>query len=47
MEFSVDLVDLTKVGLTRVTRDSQAMLDRLAQMRIPLTPRTVRSRMLL
>jgi len=36
MEFSVDQVDLAEVGLARVTRDSRAMLDRLAQMRIPL-----------
>jgi hypothetical protein len=36
MEFRVDQVDLTEVGLTRVTRDSRAMLDRLAQMRITL-----------
>jgi hypothetical protein len=36
MEFRVDQVDLTEVGLARVTRDSRTMLDRLAQMRIPL-----------
>src|SRR5258708_2318003 len=36
MEFRVDQVNLTKVGLARVTRDSRAMLDRLAQMRITL-----------
>jgi hypothetical protein len=36
MEFRVDQVDLTEVGLTRVMRDSRAMLDRLAQMRITL-----------
>src|SRR5205809_31581 len=36
MEFRVDQVDLTEVGLTRVTCDSRAMFDRLAQMRIPL-----------
>jgi hypothetical protein len=29
-------VDLAEVGLARVTRDSRAMLDRLAQMRITL-----------
>lgn len=36
MELSVDQVDLTEVGLARITRDSRAMLDRLAQMRITL-----------
>ena len=32
----MDQVNLTKVGLARVTRYSRAMLDRLAQMRITL-----------
>ena len=38
MEFSMDQVDLTQVGLGRVTRHPRTMLDRLAQMGIALDP---------
>src|SRR5271167_2822769 len=36
MEFSMDQVDLTQVGLARVTRYPRAMFDRLAEMCIAL-----------
>lgn len=36
MELCVDQVDLTQVGLARVSRYPRAMLDRLAEMRITL-----------
>lgn len=34
MEFGVDQVYLSQIGLARVTRYPRAMLDRLAEMRV-------------